>query len=52
MNNDFKNLFDKNLFDKTMSEGLSPEEFLTMVCGLSPDDAKEFINSVKEETEE
>lgn len=42
-NNDFINLFAKAMFGE-----VSPEELLIKGCGLSPDDAKEIVDSVKE----
>ena len=43
MSNDFI-----NLFVKAMVGEVSPEELLTKGCGLSPEDAKEVVDSVKE----
>lgn len=43
MSNDFINLFAKAIFGE-----VSPEELLIKGCGLSSEDAKEIIDSVKE----
>ncbi len=44
MNDDFRYIFAK----MKSGENISPEEFLTKVCGLSIEDAKKYIDSVKE----
>ncbi len=48
MSNDFRYLFAK----MKSGENIPPEEFLTKVCGLSPEDAKKYIDSVKETDDE
>lgn len=47
MNNDFI-----NLFTRAMLGEISSEELLIKGCGLSPEDAKEIVDSVKEAEDE